>query len=358
MANNMISIVIPAHNNLRHLKNAYASIKKHAPNAEIVLLDDASTDGTWEWIIGLDDPNVIPYKSPTRDGHTVLYDLGVQLATNEIVGIMHADMIIGQNYVANTIKHLKPKTVVCGTRVEPPLHPAGPEKIVIDFGLDFDSLNIEGFESFVDEEQVAMNGVTSKSMFAPWVLYKEDFNAIGGHDWGFAPFPYEDSDIFQRWLLAGYELVQSRDALVYHLTCRGHRWTGEIGKNDDYFTEAEYNARKYYIKKWGSWIKNDANQHPILIPVYNKCAVIYNYKPNSVIDDWFTEINPINAEDFQIKVEFNMNSLTQYDFDVIMNLNEIVKETNDTGTFEIGSLRITVNSLNDMSQDLVKIYND
>jgi phosphate-selective porin len=77
-----------------------------------------------------------------------------------------------------------------------------------------------------------------------------------------------------------------------------------------------------------------------------------------VIDDWFTEINPINAEDFQIKVEFNMNSLTQYDFDVIMNLNEIVKETNDTGTFEIGSLRITVNSLNDMSQDLVKIYND
>ena len=47
----MISIVIPSHNNLRHLKNAYESIKKHAPQAEIILYDDASTDGTWGWML-------------------------------------------------------------------------------------------------------------------------------------------------------------------------------------------------------------------------------------------------------------------------------------------------------------------
>ena len=46
----MISLIIPSYNNLRHLKNVYASIQKHAPEAEVVLLDDGSTDGTWEWI--------------------------------------------------------------------------------------------------------------------------------------------------------------------------------------------------------------------------------------------------------------------------------------------------------------------
>jgi glycosyltransferase involved in cell wall biosynthesis len=348
----MISIIIPAHNNLRHLKNAYQSIKKHAPNAEIVLLDDASTDGTWEWIIGLDDTNVIPYKSPTRDGHTVLYDLGVQLATNEIVGIMHADMIIGQNYVENTIKHLKPKTVVCGTRVEPPLHPAGPEKIIMDFGLDFDSLNIDGFESFVDEEQVAMNGVTSKSMFAPWVIYKEDFNAIGGHDWGFAPFPYEDSDIFQRWLLAGYELIQSRDAFVYHLTCRGHRWTKEIGKNDDYFTQAEQKAKNYYIKKWGSWISNDEYQHPILIPVYNKSIKIINSNPqlDQALEPWFNGGN-------DILVEADGTRFTQEDFNYVMGLNQIIEDSGEIGQFELGNLKITINKIEDKSKDLIFINN-
>ena len=83
----MISIVIPSHNNLRHLKNAYASIKKHAPQAEVILYDDASTDGTWGWMLktATVDRNCKILKSDVRVGHTVLYDKGIKVATNEIV---------------------------------------------------------------------------------------------------------------------------------------------------------------------------------------------------------------------------------------------------------------------------------
>ncbi len=72
----MISIVIPSHNNLRHLKNAYESIKKHAPQAEIILYDDASTDGTWGWMLktATVDRNCKILKSDVRVGHTVLYE--------------------------------------------------------------------------------------------------------------------------------------------------------------------------------------------------------------------------------------------------------------------------------------------
>ena len=45
-----ISLIIPSYNNLQHLKNVYASVQKHEPQAEVVLLDDGSTDGTWEWV--------------------------------------------------------------------------------------------------------------------------------------------------------------------------------------------------------------------------------------------------------------------------------------------------------------------
>jgi hypothetical protein len=274
------------------------------------------------------------------------------MATHDIIGIMHADMIMGPNYVENVVKHLRPGKVVCGTRIEPPLHPPGPEKIIQNFGLDFDDLDIEAFETYVNEIQPIHNGETSKGMFAPWVIYKDDFQRIGGHDWGFAPFPYEDSDIFQRWLLVGYELIQSRDAFVYHLTCRGHRWNEKIGINDDYFKIAEENARKYYIKKWGSWIKNDSNQHPILIPVYRKCAVISNYQP-STLDDWFNEVNPTNLNEFDVIVEFDMSKPNNYN--LISQLNEIVADTADTGTFEIDSFKITINSFADRSKDLIFI---
>ena len=231
----MISLIIPSYNNLRHLKNVYASIQKHAPEAEVILLDDSSTDGTWEWmqhVETLPGNQTRIFRSEDRIGHTILYDKGIELATNDIVGILHADMIIGPSYIENLVKHLEPGKVVCATRIEPPLHPPGNEKIIMNFGQDFDTLNIEAFEEFVMHKQEEELDRVTYGMFAPWILYKNDFQALGGHDPLFAPFPYEDSDIFQRWILAGYELIQSRDAFVYHLTCRGHRWTEQVGRDE------------------------------------------------------------------------------------------------------------------------------
>ena len=130
-----VTLVIPSSNNLRHLKNAYTSIKTHAPNCKIIMLDDGSTDGTTEWLSSLKDNNITAiYRSSERVGHTVLYDKGIELAQTEVVGIIHADMILGPYYLENTLKWLKRETVVCATRIEPPLHPAGKEKIIKDFG--------------------------------------------------------------------------------------------------------------------------------------------------------------------------------------------------------------------------------
>ena len=60
----------------------------------------------------LKDDNVIKINSKERKGHTFFYDEGMRQATNEIVGIMHSDMIIGPNYIENTLKHLERGKVV------------------------------------------------------------------------------------------------------------------------------------------------------------------------------------------------------------------------------------------------------
>lgn len=347
-----ITLVIPSYNNLKHIKNAYTSIRKHYPKVDLILLDDGSNDGTWEWLNSLikTDLYLTIYKSEERVGHTILYDKGIELAKTDIIGILHADMIVGPNYIENLLKHLKPQTVVCATRIEPPLHPEGKEKIIRNFGLDFDDLNIEAFEQYALEAQNEYKDQTSKGMFAPWILYKSDFQAIGGHDPGFAPFPYEDSDIFQRWILAGYELIQSRDSFVYHLTCRGHRWNEQVGKNDDYFTIAEKKAREYYIKKWGSWIKNDEYQYPIITPVYKKKLVLVNNNPQleEALNIWFN-----GGED--IIVEVDSITFTQQDFNYIIQLNEIIKDSGEIGQFNLGNLKITINSLQEYQNDLIKL---
>ena len=348
----MISLIIPSYNNLRHLKNAYNSVRKHyTDKVELILIDDGSNDGTIEWLKTLKDESLIFWREEERIGHTILYDKGIDKANNNIVGILHADMYIAPNYVENLTKHLTKGKVVCATRVEPPLHPPGNEKIIKDFGMDFDSLKIEEFYDFSSQEIKDSKDKTTRGMFAPWVLYKEDYLNIGGHDHGFAPFPYEDSDIFQRWILAGYELIQSRDALVYHLTCRGHRWNKEVGKNDDEFKIFEEQARKHYLKKWGSWIKNNENGYPVLSPVYRKKLIITNPNPNvNQLYDWFNE-----GED--IIVEIDGNVFNQQDFQIITQLNDIIKDSGEVGSFELGNLKITINSLNTYEKDLIKVCN-
>jgi len=379
----MISLIIPSYNNLQHLKNVYASIQKHAPKAEVILLDDGSTDGTWEWMqqVEIEANNKTRIlKSEERVGHTILYDKGIDLATNDIVGILHADMILGPNYIENMIKHLQPGKVICATRIEPPLHPAGNEKIIMDFGMDFDTLNIDAFEEFVMHQQESNLDRVTRGMFAPWILYKTDFLAIGGHDPLFAPFPYEDSDIFQRWILAGYELVQSRDAFVYHLTCRGHRWTEQVGQDDDYFKQVSHKAGQNYIRKWGSWIQNDEFQHPIIIPKYNIAFQVTNCNMTLLqtlepwcdriyIDDAMQEFIDHYIDDEQPNTKFDLtkrvfcighndpeaendivvsidgNTCTQTDFQYIQQLSEILQDSGQPGTFKLGTLQITIVSL-------------
>lgn len=384
----MISFIIPSYNNLQHLKNVYASVQKHEPQAEVVLLDDGSTDNTWEWI---QQQDCVKFRSEERVGHTILYDKGIELATNDIVGILHADMIVGPNYSKNLLKHLKPQTVVCATRIEPPLHPEGKEKIIRDFGMDFDTLDVNSFEEFVKELQV-VEGETTRGMFAPWILYKEDFQAIGGHDALFAPFPYEDSDIFQRWVMAGYKLIQSRDAFVYHLTCRGHRWNEQVGRDDEYYKQVSHKAARNYLRKWGSWIKNDEYQYPVINPKYNIAFVVkhctlqaleilepwcdriyiddemrvlftayYEKEQKNTVYDlkkriFTTKYNDPKGEN-DIVLEFDARQFTQQSYTVIQQLSEIIKESGEVGEFELDIFRITINSLTEYQNDLIVCKN-
>jgi len=388
----MISFIIPSYNNLQHLKNVYASIQKHASEAEIILLDDGSTDGTWEWMQEKykQNENLVILRVEERTGHTILYDKGIEYATNEIVGILHADMILGPNYIQNMIKHLQPGKVVCATRIEPPLHPPGKEKIIMDFGQDFDTLNIDAFEEFVIQQQEENVDRITRGMFAPWILYKSDFQAIGGHDPLFAPFPYEDSDIFQRWILAGYELIQSRDAFVYHLTCRGHRWNEQVGQDDDYYKVASQRAARNYLRKWGTWIQNNEYQYPIITPKYNIAFVVRNctlpilealepWCDRIYIEDAMQVITSNYIEQEQPKTSFDLTRrvlhieynapsdendiivafdatrLTQQNFQYIQQFAAIIAESGDIGEFEIDIFKISIYSMETYEKNLIKL---
>ena len=152
-----ISFIQPSRNNLKYLKWSYNSIRKNQGDhiVEICVADDSSTDGTWEWCKEMmdKDPHFKAILNDTgiRLGHTILYDRLVnEVATKEVAMIYHADMYLCPGALDAIENHMysltadgfsvgqipNKKTIVSLTRIEPPLHPDGPEKILRNYGVE------------------------------------------------------------------------------------------------------------------------------------------------------------------------------------------------------------------------------
>ena len=141
-----ITFVIPSRNNFELLKLAYISIKALKGDNKILVLNDASEDGTTEWLNDLDDRGFLSVHhnpGPERVGIVGMFDKGIEMAETDIVCAFHADMVAYPNLDRELLKHVKKGTIVSATRVEPPLHPPGPEKIIEDFGITPEEFDYE-----------------------------------------------------------------------------------------------------------------------------------------------------------------------------------------------------------------------
>ena len=289
---NLISFILPSRSNLKYLKQAYRSIRENSEHPhEICMADDFSDDGTWEWMTEIykKDKNVQIYKNygPERLGHTILYDTLVDMAKNDRVMIFHADMYLCPGADEEINKLLKPGKVVSLTRIEPPLHPDGPEKVLIDFGIEPEEFKEKELLDWIKEDKETSDEKYTDGIFAPWCIMKDDFLRIHGHDPLYAPQSKEDSDIFNRFMLAGYEFIQTWQGYVYHMTCRRSRFAdgakrnpdGQVfmkGRETDEWLKQNHRSTRNFIRKWGSMVQHNEYLRPIIPPKYDIGLKIHN----------------------------------------------------------------------------------
>ena len=308
-----------------------------------------------------------------------MFDKGIEMARTEIIFAFHADMVASPNLDKNILKHLKPGTVVSATRIEPPLHPPGVEKITQDFGIEADEFKWDVFNKFCLETIDKNKDKTTEGIFAPWCMYKSDFL---GHDELFAPQSKEDSDLFNRFILNGYSVIQSWDGLVYHFTSRGSRFNkhagGEAGKNSEEWLYTTTKNGRNFIRKWGHFVKHDPYMKPIIPNKYNIGFAIHNcsYDLLSALEPWCDRIyisddsfisryisqeqpnttmdlskrvmninNQSPADYDDVIVEFDANKLTQQSYQIIQQLPEILTESGEIGTFELDIFNIAITNL-------------
>jgi glycosyltransferase involved in cell wall biosynthesis len=353
---NKITFCIPSKSNLRYLKTCIPSIRENAylSNHEIIIFVDSDEDGTVEWLEQVKDEYSLKYFVNPNLGKSLFgigkaYDYCIEHSTTDIFMIFHADMILAPNADYELYKHLKEKTVVCATRIEPPLHPNNGEKILRDFGMYPEEFREEEFINDIKNHSLYIKDKTTEGIFAPWMMYKKEYlEILGGHD----PILHscrEDSDIFNRMDLAGFKFVQTWEGFVYHFTGRGAGSFDGDGERHKRWKEDMNKSTLAFIKKWGTNVNHTNLMKPIISPVYRKSIKIINSNPQleEALEPWSN-----GGEDIIITVDGN--KFTNEDYRHIQNMNDIVKGTNEIGQFELENLKITINSLTEYQNDLIK----
>lgn len=391
-----ITFCIPSKSNLQYLKTCIPSIRKNAfrKDHDIIVFVDSDEDGTIDWLEQVKDKYKLHYHINPELGNKLFgigkaYDYCIDHSTTDIFMIFHADMMLGKNADLNAYSKLEEGTVVCSTRIEPPLHPNNGEKILIDFGMWPEEFKQEQFNKYV-EEHLEDTKVTH-GVFAPWMMYKKDFLALKGHD----PRMHscrEDSDIFNRMKLAGYNFIQPWNSLVYHLTGRGAgSFSGDAERHAKWQADMN-NSTKEFIRKWGSSVKHSDLMEPIVPPKYNIAFVVKhcNLQALELLEPWCDRIyiddemgvllaayyeteykntsydltkrvltakynDPKGEND--IVLEFDARQFTQQSFDILQKLSEIIKESGEVGEFELDIFKVTINSLEEYQNDLIVCKN-
>jgi glycosyltransferase involved in cell wall biosynthesis len=109
-----VSIIIPTHNRLYNLKEAVDSIHKQTlKNYEIIRVDDASTDGTNEWVRSrCSDAKIIQLKE--NRGAAGARNEALKVATGEYIAFLDSDDIWLPEYLEAQTSSLKknPKAVI------------------------------------------------------------------------------------------------------------------------------------------------------------------------------------------------------------------------------------------------------
>lgn len=377
-----ITFAIASKNNFRYVKHAVKYIRENCYRKDHIIhigIDGEDVE-LEEWVKEQNqngDINIMV--SNGVSGIAAIYNDIAKKATTDFIIIYHADMIAGKDVDLYLYKQWKQGTIVSATRIEPPLHPADPAKIVDNFGLwpeeDFtDGFKKEQFNQFVENN--LDNDKITKGVFAPWLIHTKDYWEVGGHDETLNSHS-EDRDLFNRFLLNGFDFVQPWNAMVYHLTCRGGQFEHAIStenlqtKSENWNALAAENTKKF-IRKWGTAPLYDEFQYPIVAPKYNIGLIINNASMDLVIflEPYFTTIYTNNLGQVEgvsklkdindeltndIFVTLNAEQLTNENIGFLFQLPHILKQSGEIGSMKYDIFNLYIKSLTEYQNDLIKV---
>jgi GT2 family glycosyltransferase len=274
-------------------------------------------------------------------------------------------------FLENLEKYLHKDRVVGYVTVEPPIFPSPRVgKIIKDFGDGFENFD-ESFFEFARQEQENNKNQTEEGITFFSAMSREVFLEMGGFDNIFNPMFMEDTDLIRRIEYQKLKCFTSRDSITNHFVSKTSRFSEEYKERTKII---ENNSQRNYLRKWGSM--NSENKFNVGFIVEN-CTrdLLYHLEPwidriyvdtdtQSYIKD--EQINTSfdlrervhtfdDDKNNDILISFDGSKLDNNNFEIIKNIQNILRNTEPGETYEIDIFNIYVHSLTNYIQNLIFI---
>jgi GT2 family glycosyltransferase len=242
--NPSISVVIVTWNNLPFLRLALESILQAQTDTafEIVAVDNATTDGTWDYMQRLSEANpaVITVRCSENLGFAGGVNAGAARASGESLVVVNDDIVVGDRWL----------DLLCRSLDDRSIGMTGPVTSQSTTRSDHEPYECLGDFWLQADRHAAVQGGRETDFLAMYCvgMRRETFELVGRLDENFGLGLFEDDDYCRRLRLAGYRIWCDESVLVHHF---GETSIGKLRASGAYSDLFDTN-RARYEKKWGT----------------------------------------------------------------------------------------------------------
>ena len=261
----LVSIVIVNRDGLHHLKRLFGSIdaiSKFYPNFEVIVVDNASSDGSVEFVKNIDEIRVICIENNVNESFSHANNQALDVANGDYILFLNNDIKPLDGFLNFMMESMLSNENVgaVGARLFYPDCSSSNLNADKSFSVQHNGIifkesegfirpfNRENGVEFVDSESDVRNvaAVTAACL----LVNRNNFLSVGGFDEAFI-YGYEDVDLCLKLYRQGFGILCDGRARLYH-----YEFGTQELDNSRKVRDRRLNNRRVFVNRWNSWLRN------------------------------------------------------------------------------------------------------
>ncbi|MBO7719365.1 MAG: glycosyltransferase family 2 protein, partial [Methanosphaera sp.] len=262
----LVSIVVVNRDGLNHLKRLFGAmdaISNYYPNFEIIIVDNASSDASVEYVNTLDKYNIKLIQNDVNESFSHANNQALEVARGDYLLFLNNDVepLSGfLNFMMQTM--LSDENVgAVGARLFYPDCSGSSINHEKSFSIQHNGIMFKESEGFIRPfnrengvevydstgDVFPVAGVTAACL----LVGRDDFESVGGFDEEYV-YGYEDVDFCLKLLKRGLDILCDGRARLYH-----YEFGTQQSDNAHEVRDRRLNNRRVFVGRWNSWLRQE-----------------------------------------------------------------------------------------------------